>query len=176
MKIKDYFPEFCVARVFHYVKSCFGWYSGNIRTSVLVSPSLRILLFQSESVPGSAPLCQLLLCSSQRYFNFIPLFLSSTSWKMRIKTLSQCTPAVRNQKAPIRCPETTQLLMRRSRSHASNAEHLTHRSFEESAKWSSTPLPRNNATGAVINSSVCLRLKPRERFSSFSTQTHFTHG
>ncbi len=146
------------------------------RTSVLVSPSLRILLFQSESVPGSAPLCQLLLCSSQHYFNFIPLFVSCTSWKMRIKTLSQCTPAVRNQKTPIRCLETTQLLMRRSRSHASNAEHLARRSFEESAKWSSTPLPRNNATGAVINSSVCLRQKPRERFSSSSTQTHFTHG
>lgn len=61
MKIKDYFPEFCVAGVFHYVKSCFGWYSGNIRLSALVSLSLRILLFQSEPVPGFAPLCQLLL-------------------------------------------------------------------------------------------------------------------
>ncbi len=135
MKIKACFPEFCVAGAFHYVKSCFGWYSGNIPMFVLVSPSLQILLFQSEPVPGSAPLCQLLLCSSQRYFNFTPLFLSCTSWKMIIKTLSQCTPAVRNQKAPIRCPETAQLLMRRRRSHASNAEHLARRSFEENAKW-----------------------------------------
>lgn len=164
--------------MFHYVKSCFGRYSGNIRTSVLVSPSLRILLFQRELVPGSAALCQVLLCSSQRYFNFISLFLSSASWKTRIKT--QWVRTVRRiQRPPVHSAESVQLLMRWSCSQASNAEHLMCFSFQETAKWSSTP---SVATGAVINSSgtsVCLRRKPkREVFPFFNsrTQTHFTHG
>lgn len=136
MWIKDYFPQFCVARVFHYVKSCFGRYSGNIRTSVLVSLSLWILLFQSELEPGSTSLCQVLLCSSQHYFNFIPFILSLTLWKMRIKTqwvrMVQCI-----QRPSVCLAASIQFLMRWIHSQASNAEHLMCCSFEETAKWSS---------------------------------------